>query len=165
PSPPAVRPIAEAAICAPVWRLWRKSDSDWKDSAAALSCSWWQWRDRAADPLQYVRSARLGAPRRGCIAPQQRSSALRADARRARQLVGRIAAQRDEIRHLFGLDAIALAHLIRPNPRQLAGADGIEDRRARRSELKRVTIAACHQCGAAAALFGACCGGEAIVRS
>jgi hypothetical protein len=68
-----------------------------------------------------------------------------------------------KIRHLFGLDAIALAHFIRPNPRQLAGADGIEDRRARRSELKRVTIAACHQCGAAAALFGACCGGEEIV--
>src|SRR6516164_10974774 len=139
PSPPAVRPIAEAAICAPVWRLWRKSDSDWKDSAAALSCSWWQWRDRAADPLQYVRSARLGAPRRGC---HSAAAAQQRPARRRQARLGRIAAQRDEIRHLFGLDAIALAHLIRPNPRQLAGADGIEDRRARRSELKRVTIAA-----------------------
>src|SRR5262245_18238755 len=58
-------------------------------------------------------------------------------------------------RHLFRLDSIAFAHLLRPDPRHLAGAHWIEDRRPRRGELKRVAIAACHQHRAAAALLGA----------
>ncbi len=41
---------------------------------------------------------------------QQVARGLRADPLRARQTVGRIAAQGDEVRHLLGFDAVALAH-------------------------------------------------------
>jgi len=43
------------------------------------------------------------------IAPEQGRRAFRTDASGTRQLVGRVAAQRDEIRHLHRFDAIALA--------------------------------------------------------
>ena len=47
---------------------------------------------------------------------------LRPDAGRAGDLVRRVAAQRDEVRHLRRLDAVALAHLGRPDPRELGDA-------------------------------------------
>src|SRR6516162_9642738 len=48
------------------------------------------------------------------VAAQECGGAERADARRSRQFVGRIAAQRDEVRYLFRLDAVALAHCSGP---------------------------------------------------
>ncbi len=47
---------------------------------------------------------------------------LRPHAGRARELVGRVAAERDEVRHLLGLDAVALPHLVGADPGQLADA-------------------------------------------
>ena len=100
-------------------------------------------RDRAEHP-QRVRPARRSGPPSSAASRvpyrlQQARRARRADARRARQLVGRIAAERDEIRHLLGLDAIAVANLGRTDPVHLAGAHGKEDRRAlrRRAETCR----------------------------
>ena len=56
------------------------------------------------------------------VAPQQLGRGLLADAAGARDVVGGVAAQRDQRRHLLGLDAVALAH---------AGAvDGLEHARA-----------------------------------
>ena len=98
------------------------------------------------------------------VAAQECGGAERTDARRSRQFVGRIAAQRDEVRYLLRLDAVALAHLLRPDPRHLAGAQRVEDRGSRRSELKGVAIAARHQHGAAAPLPGRGRSGEKIVR-
>ena len=60
----------------------------------------------AASSVPYLRS-RSAAP-------------LRTDARSARQLVGGVAAQGDEIRHLLGIDAVALADLGRTDARHLA---------------------------------------------
>ena len=51
---------------------------------------------------------------------QQRGGGLGADAARAGDLVRGIAAQRDEVGHLLRVDAVALAHLGRPDPRQRA---------------------------------------------
>ena len=66
---------------------------------------------------------------------------LRADPARARELVGRVAAQRDEVRHLLRLDAVALAHLRRADPRELAhAARRLQDRDAVADELERVAV-------------------------
>ena len=56
------------------------------------------------------------------VLAEHRGRRLRADAARARDLVRRIAAERDEVRHLSGLDPVALADLGRPDPRQRAAA-------------------------------------------
>jgi len=101
--------------------------------------------------------------RQAAVLPQQRGRASRADAGSAGQLVRRVAPQRDEIRHLLGLDAIAGADLRGTDARHLAGADRIEDRRVSRGELERVAIAAGHQHGATAPLLGGSGGGEEIV--
>ena len=53
-------------------------------------------------------------------APSSVGRRLRADAARAGNPVGRVAAERDEVRHLLWLDAVALAHLGRPDPRERA---------------------------------------------
>ena len=59
----------------------------------------------------------------------------------AGDLVGRVAAQRDEVRHLLGLDAVALAHLGRPDARELAHTlDRLKDRHAVGDELERVAV-------------------------
>jgi hypothetical protein len=55
------------------------------------------------------------------LLPDEGRGALRAEARRARQSIRWIAAQCDEIRHLFGRDPVALVHLLRPDARHLAG--------------------------------------------
>ena len=72
----------------------------------------------------------------------------------ARQPVGRIAAQCDEVGDLSGIDAVALAHLLRSNARHLTGADRVQDSRRSRRQLKGIAIATCHQRGAAAPLLG-----------
>ena len=60
---------------------------------------------------------------------------------RAGQLVGRVAAQRDQVRHLLGVDAVALAHLGGADPRELAhAARRLEDRHAVARELERVAV-------------------------
>ena len=46
------------------------------------------------------------------LAAQQVGGGLGADALRARQPVRRVAAQRDEVRHLRGVDPVDLAHLV-----------------------------------------------------
>src|SRR5690242_11534776 len=61
----------------------------------------------------------------------------------ARQLVGRIAAQRNEIRHLLRVDAVSRTHLRRTNPCQLARANGEKNCGLLRCKLEHVAIAAC----------------------
>jgi hypothetical protein len=51
---------------------------------------------------------------------------------------------------LVGINAISLPDLFAPNTRYFAAPRRVEDRRARRGELKRIPIAARHQCRAAA---------------
>ena len=72
------------------------------------------------------RSARTARPRARPRASRTAPSIVAADfgptPGRAGDPVGRVAAQRDEVRHLLGLDAVALAHLGGPDPRELAHA-------------------------------------------
>ncbi len=66
---------------------------------------------------------------------------LRPDAGSAGDLVRRVAAQRDEVRHLARLDAVALAHLARADPGQLRDAlDRLEDRHAVADQLEGVAV-------------------------
>ena len=59
----------------------------------------------------------------------------------AGHLVGRVAAQRDEVGHLRGLDAVALANLGRADPRELGDAlHRLEDGRPLGDELERVAV-------------------------
>ena len=85
---------------------------------------------------------------------EQRRGGLRPDALRAGQLVRGIAAQRDEVRHLLRLDAVALAHLVRADARDLAdAANRLEHRRPLAHELERVAVAARDERRAAARLL------------
>jgi hypothetical protein len=59
-----------------------------------------------------------------CIFAQQRYRALRTDARRARQLVRRIAARRNEIGHLAWPEFVSLEDFSRADPRHLPCATG-----------------------------------------
>ena len=96
---------------------------------------------------------------------EQRRRRLRADALRARELVGRVAAQGDEVRHLLGLDAVSLAHLAGPDPRELGDAlDRLEDGRPLADELERVAVGGGDERLAAACLLLGDRGGEEIVR-
>ncbi|MGZ8367493.1 MAG: hypothetical protein ACXWVK_02005, partial [Rhodoplanes sp.] len=96
---------------------------------------------RAFSKLPYVRSS--------CAAPVGPTPP-----RRARQFVGRIAAQRDEIRHLLGIDAVSRADLGGTDARHLACAHRVQDGRALGGELEGVAIAACDEDGSAPSLFG-----------
>jgi len=96
------------------------------------------------------------------ISLQQRCRAGCADARSARQLVGRVAAQGYEIRNLRRIDAIPRADLGRIDTCHLTRADGIKDGGAIRGKLKRVAISACNEDGATPPFFSG--GGEKVIR-
>ena len=101
-------------------------------------------RDSPIEPqvLRFRREPSVGERRlERPVLPQDVGRLLRADPARARELVRRVAAQRDEVGHLLGLDAVALAHLRRADPRELAHAlDRLQDRDAVAGELERVTV-------------------------
>ena len=63
------------------------------------------------------------------VLAQDLGGALRTDARRARELVGGVTPERDEVGHLLGLDAVALAHLRGPDAHELAHAPGRHQQR------------------------------------
>ena len=86
------------------------------------------------------------------ILVQEHGGGFCADAARAGELVRRITAQRDKVGNLRRLDAVALAHFGRPDPRHLSGANRMKDRRGLGGELKGVPVAARHECCAAAPL-------------
>ena len=66
---------------------------------------------------------------------------LRPDASGAGELVGGVAAQRDQVGHLPGLDAVAFAHLGRADARDLAHTfRGLEDRHPIAHELERIAV-------------------------
>ena len=95
---------------------------------------------------------------------EQRCRGLRPDAARARDLVGRVAAEGDEVRHLLGLDVVALAHLGGPDPRELAHpAHGLQDRDVVGDELERVAVGGRHERGAAGGSLRGDGGGEEVV--
>src|SRR3984957_8264637 len=72
-------------------------------------------------------------------------------------------AERNKVRHLVWIDAVSLPDLLRPDARYFPAPRRVQDRRARRGELKRIPIAARHQCRAACALLSRNCGGEKVV--
>ena len=76
------------------------------------------------------------------VAAEQVGGRLRTDAPCARDSVGRVAAQCDEVRHLVGLDAVALDHSAGPMRERAAAALWLQDRRVLACELERVAVAA-----------------------
>ena len=90
---------------------------------------------------------------------------LGADAARAGKLVRGIAAQGDEIRHLLGLDAVALAHLRRADAGDLAhAARGLEDGHGRGGQLERVAVGGRDERLPAAGRLGVGGGSQKVVR-
>ena len=125
-------------------------------------------RDVPVEP-QRVRLGREAAllERRleAAVLGEQRGGRLRADSAGARDLVRRIAAQRDEVRYLGRLDAVALAHLCRPDAGQRPAALlRLQHDRPLADELERVAVAARHDRRAAARLLERDPGGEEVVR-
>jgi hypothetical protein len=83
---------------------------------------------------------------------------------RAWQFVGWITAERNKVGNLLRIDAISLPDLLGTDARNFAASRRVEDGRARRGELKRVSIAARHQGGAASAFLNSNSGGEKVIR-
>ena len=99
------------------------------------------------------------------VLAEDRGRCLGADAARAGELVGGIAAQRDEVRHLRGLDAVALANLGRPDPRELGDAlHRLEHGRQLADELERVAVGGGDERRPASLLLLGDRGGEEVVR-
>src|SRR5438094_813479 len=79
---------------------------------------------------------------------------LRAHALGARQAVGRVAAKRDEVRHLLRLDLVLLAYLCWSDPGELADSpDRLQDGRVLAGELERVAVGGGDEGGAAPLLL------------
>ena len=96
---------------------------------------------------------------------QQVGGRLRPHAARTRDPVGGVAAERDEVGHLRGLDAVALAHLVRADPRERAAAAlRLEHRRPVADELEGVTVAARDQRASSPRLLERDACGEKVVR-
>ena len=96
---------------------------------------------------------------------QEVCGGLGAHTARARDLVGGIAAERDEVGHLLRVDAVALAHLRRPDPRQRPAALlRLQHRGPRADQLERVAVTARDERLAAAGLLERDAGGEEVVR-
>src|SRR3954452_17575358 len=106
----------------------------------------------------------LPTSRRGPVSSMSPSSStlLRTDAPCPRELVRRIASQRDKIRHLHGFDAIALADFGRADPRHLPGPDRMKDGDIRRCQLERIAVAGGDKRSSFAPGFGRG-GGEEVV--
>src|SRR5215213_9503978 len=108
--------------------------------ATAPSDPSWRSNGRAAGPWHAPKTGRPAtAPP---AVSQQARGAGSAYARRSRQLVRRVAAKRNEIRHLFRIDTIAHAHLRRTDARHFTRAYRVENGRVLGSKLKRVAVAA-----------------------
>ena len=125
-------------------------------------------RDSSEQPqLLRLRREASGFERRleRAVLGEQRRRRLRPDAFRARQLVGRVAAERDEVGHLLRLDAVALAHLGRTDARDLAhAARRLQDRRALARELEEIAIRGRDEDGALLLLLGCDDGAHEVVR-
>ena len=78
-------------------------------------------------------------------------------------LVRGVAAQGDEIRNLYWIDAISRPNLVWTCARHLARADGVEDDGAIGGKLKCVAVAARDEDGAPSPFFFCGSGGEKIV--
>src|SRR5439155_18184078 len=95
---------------------------------------------------------------------QHRRGRRRPDALGPRNLVGRIAAERDEVWHLRRLDAVALAHLGGADTGDLAdAANGLKDGGAVARELERVAVGRGDEDLAAARFLGVDVGAEEVV--
>ena len=121
-------------------------------SRKARSSSAWRQSELASGP------SRSACSRRGlerAVAAQDVRGALLADALGAGQAVGGIAAQRDEVGHLLGLDAVALAHLRRPDLLRPLLAAAAEQQHAspRGRALEQVAVAGQDQRHAAGVLL------------
>ena len=75
------------------------------------------------------------------VAPQQLGGRLRADPRRARQAVGRIAAQGDEVRDQIRRDAVALDDLLGTEQADGAAFAGLDERHALAHSAVEVAVA------------------------
>ena len=132
------RPTREAAPTRPSWRSIERGGASPPEREGARS------KDAVERP---VTSHEVG-------------SAFWTDPGGAGQFIGRIAAKRDEVGYLFRVDAVSLPDLFGADARDFAGPHGIEDRRARRGQLKRVPISAGDKDSPARALLGGSRGGK-----
>ena len=94
---------------------------------------------------------------------EQSRSAGCADAWRARDFVGGVTTQGDQIRNLYWIDAISRPNLVWTYARHLARADWIENGGAVGSKLETVAVAARNENRAAALFFFGGSSGEKII--
>src|SRR4029077_3407579 len=147
----------QGARLAPAWRLVGKAG----DFRLAVHGG-----ERSEEPQPRGVTGKTACPERllqRAIGAQDPRCSRRPQSGDPRQPVGWIAAQRDELRNPRGIDAVELASLRRPDPRDLAGANRIKNGRAGRGKLERISVAAGDQRAAAAPFFGGDRRGEEII--
>ena len=123
-------------------------------------------RDLAVEPER----VRLGREASGVEERVERSvlreelrGLLRADPACPGDPVGRVAAERDEVRDLLRVDAVAFAHLRRPDPRGRLASHGLQDRRPGARQLERVPVGRRDEHRAARLLLSPYRGAEEVV--
>jgi len=141
-----------------------RSATGLRERAAALTHPWWRSTGRAE-----ASSLAWGSDRHQGRRPASRnaaavSSAFWPNSCGPRQLVGRVAAKRNEVRNLLWIDAVALPDLFGPDAGHFAGPYRVQDLCAVRGKLERIPIAARDQDGSAFAFLGGNHGGEKVVR-
>ena len=116
------------------------------------------------EPLARCELGRVGDhPFEIAVAPQQLGGGLLPDAAGARDVVGGVAAQCDQIGHLLGLDAVALAHAGAIDALEHAARTRMQRRRHVRDELVGVAVARDDERTAAARLLLGHRRGEQVV--
>jgi hypothetical protein len=121
PVPTDGQPIASAPTCVPVPMRRPMSAPGRRERAAALTYPWWRSTGRAG-----ASSLGRGSDRHQGRRPASRnaaavSSAFWPNSCGPRQLVGRVAAKRNEVRNLLWIDAVALPDLFGPDAGHFAG--------------------------------------------
>src|SRR5262249_18060885 len=82
----------------------------------------------------------------------------------ARQFVGRVATQRNEVGYLFWIDTVSPPNLFGPDARNFAATRRVQDCCALRGELKGISIAARHHRGTASAFLSSNRSREKVIR-
>jgi hypothetical protein len=132
------QPIASIPNCAPAPMRRPMSAPGRRERAAALTYPRWRSTGKAGASSLGGEATGIKDALQRPVAPQQVGSALRPDSCSPWQLVGRVAAKRNEVRDLLWIHAVALTDLFGPDAGHFAGPYRVEDLCAVRGKLERI---------------------------
>ena len=110
-----------------------------------------------------LKETRLNDPIKRAVPRRQPRGAFWLDPGSARQFVGRITPERNEVRHSVWINTISFPDLFGPDARYFPAPRRVQDRCARLGELKRIPIATRHKGRTATAFLCSNRSGEKVV--